>query len=179
MKQTIFLIAAAFFISACGSSATPVGQAPENAAPQQQDQGRLETVTSHSVDRSERPPVATAPGSTSDGKSSWSRGGEPIDTTKFDSEIASAKKALDAEPNSQAAKQALSRAYTVRGNALTKARQYAAALGDYRKAYKLDPSNTEAKQWVDQIIVIYEGLNKDYPKEGEEPEPLPFKGGSV
>ena len=31
------------------------------------------------------------------------------------------------------------------------------------------------KEWINQIIDIYEGLNKDYPKEGEEPPALPFK----
>jgi cytochrome c-type biogenesis protein CcmH/NrfG len=58
---------------------------------------------------------------------------------------------------------------------LTDARQYASALGDYRKAIKLDPNNAEAKQWIEQIVMIYESINRDYPKEGEEPPPLAFK----
>jgi hypothetical protein len=60
--------------------------------------------------------------------------------------------------------------------ALTDARQYASALGDFRRALKYDPSSEEAKTWIDQIIKIYDSMNKEYPKEGEEPPPLPWKG---
>jgi hypothetical protein len=42
---------------------------------------------------------------------------------------------------------------------------------------KYDPKNEEARGWIDQIISIYNSINKEYPKEGEEPPPLPFKGG--
>lgn len=70
---------------------------------------------------------------------------------------------------------ALGDAYYKRAVALTEARQYASALGDYRRALKNDPSNAEAKDWVDKIIMIYDSMNKTSPKEGEEPPPLPFK----
>ena len=72
---------------------------------------------------------------------------------------------------------ALAGAYFKRGVALTDARQYASALGDYRKTLKYDPQNREAKEWIDMITNIYDGRNQDYPKEGEEPPPLPFAKG--
>ena len=100
---------------------------------------------------------------------------EAIDTTKFDSAIAASEKEVKAKPTDDAAKKALSRAYFERGVALTDARQYASALGDYRRAVKYDADNNEAKDWIDQIIMIYGSLKKEYPKEGEEPPPLPFK----
>lgn len=105
----------------------------------------------------------------------FAQGGEPIDTAKFDGVIAEAEKALKSKPNDAAAKTALADAYFDRGFALTEARQYAAALGDYRKALKVVPDHEESKKWIDQIVSIYQMLNKAAPKEGEEPPPLPFK----
>ena len=90
--------------------------------------------------------------------------------------IAEAEKALKAKPNDEAAKKTLAQAYFDRGAALTEARQYASALGDYRRALKYDPTHEESKKWIDQIINIYSMLKKEYPKEGEEPPPLPWKG---
>jgi tetratricopeptide (TPR) repeat protein len=108
-------------------------------------------------------------------KTKWTQSGEPIDTTELDAEIAKAEKNLKAKSSDEAAKKALAESYFKRGFALTEARQYASALGDYRKASKLDPGNEEAKTWIQKIIDIYDGLNKEYPKEGEEPPALPFK----
>jgi tetratricopeptide (TPR) repeat protein len=85
----------------------------------------------------------------------------------MDAEIEKADKSGD--------KKALSQAYLKRADALTQARQYAAALGDYRKALKADPSNADAKNWIDQITMVYQSMNREAPKEGEEPGPLPFK----
>jgi tetratricopeptide (TPR) repeat protein len=104
----------------------------------------------------------------------WSASGDPIDTTTFDKEIADAEAALKAKPSDPAAKQAAAAAYYNRGVALTEARQYAAALGDYRRAQKIDPNHAEAKVWENRIIGIYEMMKKEYPKPGEEPKPLPF-----
>ncbi|HSK71506.1 MAG TPA: tetratricopeptide repeat protein [Pyrinomonadaceae bacterium] len=130
------------------------------------------TVTAHSGD----PKMGqTPPAAKSEGKTKWTQSGDPIDTKEFDAEIAKTEKELNSKPNDEAAKKALAEAYYKRGFALTEARQYASALGDYRRALKLDPNNEGAKKWIGQIIGIYDSLNKDYPKEGEEPPPLPFK----
>ena len=102
-------------------------------------------------------------------------GGDPIDTSKFDADITSAEKELKANPSDESAKSALADAYFARGFALTEARQYASALGDYRRAVKLVPGHEESKKWIDQIVGIYSMLKKEAPKEGSEPPPLPFK----
>ncbi len=116
------------------------------------------------------PPNPNAPGK-------FAQGGEAIDTAKFDGVIAEAEKNLKTKPNDAAAKAALADAYFDRALALTdsSARQYAAALGDYRRALKLNPDHQEAKEWHDRIVSIFKGLGKEAPKEGEEPPPLPFK----
>ena len=80
------------------------------------------------------------------------------------------------KPADAAAKKVVAEAYFERGVALTEARQYASALGDYRRVLKLEPDHADAKKWIDQIIGIYGMLKKEYPKEGEEPPPLPWKG---
>lgn len=131
------------------------------------------TVTSHSTENSTVSNSTVVP--KSETKTKWTQSGNPIDTSEFDAEIAKAEKNLKAKPKDAAAKKALSEAYVKRGVALTGARQYASALGDYRRTLKLDPNNEEAKNGMDTIIGIYESLNREYPKEGEEPPPLPFK----
>jgi tetratricopeptide (TPR) repeat protein len=116
-----------------------------------------------------QPPVQSTSGK-------WTQSGDPIDTTKLNAAIAAAEKTLQAKPTDAAAKKAVAEAYFERGVALTEARQYASALGDYRRVLKQDPDHAEAKKWIDQIIGIYGMLKKEYPKAGEEPPPLPWKG---
>lgn len=133
--------------------------------------GTAQNTIAHSTENMPQKPVD--PSSANGGK--WSQSGDPIDTSRFDGVIAEAEKAVSAKPGDEAAKKALAQAYYDRGDALTKARQYASALGDYRRALKYDPSHEDAKSWIDQIIGIYSMMKKEYPKEGEEPPPLSFK----
>ncbi|MEO6588471.1 MAG: tetratricopeptide repeat protein [Pyrinomonadaceae bacterium] len=137
----------------------------------------LSTVSSHSQTKSDEqtPNVSATVVPKSDTKTKWTQSGNPIDTSGFDSEIKQLQDKMKANPKVEDLKKTLVDAYIQRGMALTEARQYASALGDYRKAQKLDPENEEAKKWIGQIISIYESINREYPKEGEEPPPLPFK----
>lgn len=126
------------------------------------------SVSSHS---SPTPQAAAPADNTAGSKTRWTQGGDAIDSTAFDAAIAKAEKELKASPSSTEKKTALGVAYAARGTALTEARQYASALGDFRRALRYDPSNAAAKMTMDEIISIYESMNRDYPKEGEEPEP--------
>ena len=168
MRLAIVFLCSCFVI-ACNNAGSPVPQngnssaaAPANDRPQ--------TAIAHSLEN-QTPNQAAGSGE----KSKWTQSGDPIDTKKFDTAIAAAEIALRKSPNDEKAKKALAEAYFDRAEALTKARQYASALGDYRRTVKYDPSNEEAKGWIDQIINIYNSINREYPKEGEEPPPLPFK----
>ena len=154
-------------VLACNKSAPPVVNStkPINAA-QQSNEAR--TVLSHSGESGAPKPANATTGARPGGS------GDPIDTSKFDTQIAKAEKAMKANPDSSS-KSLLAEAYFERGFALTEARQYASALGDYRRALKLEPNHEESKKWIDQIVGIYKMLKKDAPKEGEEPPPLPFK----
>jgi len=160
---------------ACNSSApTPVANSNANAPadrPMRSGQMQQQNTIAHTT---ENQPPRTATNASGPPKAS---GGEPIDTAKFDGVVAEAEKTVKSKPNDEQAKKTLAQAYFDRAFALTQppARQYAAALGDYRRALKYDPNHGESKQWITQISTIFRSLGKEPPKEGEEPAPLPFK----
>ncbi len=157
----------------CGTN-TQTAQQNTSSVPEPQRTEKLQSVTAHTTEN-QTPKPLQANASGSGGKSKWSQSGEPIETAKFDGVIAQAEKVLKSKSADEASTKALAQAYFDRGFALTEARQYASALGDYRRALKHDPNHEESKRWIGQIIGIYEMMKKDYPKEGEEPPPLPFK----
>jgi tetratricopeptide (TPR) repeat protein len=87
----------------------------------------------------------------------------------LDADIAKTEKAHQAKPADAAATKALADAYFARADALTEARQYRSALGDYRKGLKLDPTNQSARTMHDQIIDIFNQMGREVPAEGTEP----------
>ncbi len=117
-------------------------------------------------------PQTVAPVQKSETKTKWTQSGNPIDTSAFDAEIAKTTKNLKVKPKDDAAKKSLAEAYLKRGTALTQVGQYASALGDYRRVLKYDADNQDAKTWINKILEIYDSINREYPKEGEEPPPL-------
>jgi tetratricopeptide (TPR) repeat protein len=165
MKKLI--ITTTVFISfACGNAPRPVANSNTTSNPQKPE--RTETVIAHTTENQ-------TPRNNSS-KSKWTQSGDPIDTKEFDAAIDAAQKLLKAKQADPNTKKALGEAYLKRAVALTDARQYASALGDYRRVLKYDPDNPEAREWIEQIISIYESMGRESPKEGEEPPPLPFKG---
>ena len=169
MKSFLTIAVAALFL-ACASNQPTVTQNTNTSATPAAE--RPQTVTAHTTEG--RPPMANSRGSSS-GK--WTASGDPIDTAKFDGTIAEAEKAVKSKPSDDQAKKTHAQAYFDRGFALTEARQYAAATGDFRRALKFDPAHEESKKWLGQIVSIYSMLKKEPPREGEEPPPLPFKKG--
>ena len=163
MKHIALILSVVSFI-ACNRAPQPVANTNTDR-PMRSEQ--MQTTTAHTTEGQ-----TPKPADSSSGK--WSQSGDPIDTSKYDAAIAVAEKLLKARSD-ETAKQGLAQALFERGFALTEARQYASALGDYRRALKLDPTHEESKKWIDQIVGIYRMLKKEPPKEGEEPPPLPFK----
>lgn len=171
IKMRYFIVALLAAVSfGCSTPATPVQQnVAVNSQPGRPSE-RPQTAIAHGPQEGTPPPAqGDAP------KSKWTQSGDPIDTKEFDTAIASAEKAHKAKPSDAAAAKALADAYFKRAVALTDARQYASALGDYRRTVKLDPANTEAADWIERIVSIYASINRGSPAEGEEPPPLPFK----
>lgn len=165
MRSIIFFLIAALLF---GCNSGPQIVQNSNSASQPQRAEQLQDSRVHTTEN--QPPVPATGGK-------WTQSGDPIDTKDLNAKIADAERSLKTKPADEAAKKAVAEAYFERGTALTEARQYASALGDYRRVLKYDPDNTEAKDWIDQIIGIYEMLKKEAPKAGEEPPPLPFKKG--
>jgi tetratricopeptide (TPR) repeat protein len=156
------------FVAACDSNAPrPVSQGNNGTNTAE----RPRTAIAHGPQEQTPPPAANG------SQSKWTQSGDAFDTSELDSTIAKAEKDLSKKPDDAAAKKALAEAYLKRGIALTDKRQYASALGDYRRTLKYDPANAEAKEWIDKIVMIYESINRSYPAEGQEPPPLPFKKG--
>jgi tetratricopeptide (TPR) repeat protein len=172
-KKYIAVVIAALFTVACSTDEANVAQSSKTANGNNEPirTGKLQSTIEHTTENQPPKPAGTAPAN----GGRWSASGDPIDTAEFDKAIDDAEKALKAKPNDASAKEAAATAYFNRGFALTEARQYASALGDYRRALKIDPDHGESKKWEMEIIRIYEMMKKEYPKPGEEPTPLPFK----
>lgn len=159
------------FIAGCGAAPGP-GASNGPVTNSEARNQRSQSTIGHSVEDG-RPEGVNAGGPGE--KRKWSQSGDPIDTSAFDTAIKVAEIALKAKPNDPTANAVLAEAYFDRGVALTNARQYASALGDYRRAMKYEPNHAGSREWERQILVIYQGLNMEPPKPGEEPPPLPFK----
>ena len=166
MNKAISFAACCLLTFGC-NSARPVAQNSNAAVPASNE--RPQTAIAHNTE-SQAPPAAGPAGNGS--TSHWKQSGEPIDTKDLDTAIATAEVAAKKDPANAPAKKKLAAAYHDRATALTDARQYASALGDYRRALKNDPSDSDAKEWIDKIIAIYDSMGREYPKEGEEPPPL-------
>ena len=177
MRKITILSLSALFLFGCSSANQQTANIPaQNAAnsplKSASNSNDSQMISSHSQTKAEATPT---PVPKSGEKTKWTQSGNPIDTTAFDAEVKAAEDKLKTNAKDENLKKAAAEAYVKRGIALTEARQYASALGDYRKAQKLDPKNEEAKTWIEQIVTIYKSINRDYPPEGEEPPPLPFK----
>ena len=174
MKKIAVLSLSAFIFAACGDAAqtnVAVNRANTNAPVTNQNRSNSLVVSSHSTDK-----TAPANSATSlDQSSQTSPNQQAIDVSEMTAKIEKADKEYKAKPTDEKAKKALAAAYFERAFALTKAAQYRAALGDFRKGLKLDPDDKEAKDMHDQIISIFESIGRQPPKEGEEPPPMPFK----
>ncbi|MBD0370594.1 MAG: hypothetical protein ICV60_07160 [Pyrinomonadaceae bacterium] len=140
--------AALFFVRGCG------GNEPKLVSNQ--------TTVANANSQTGAP--ASAPGKPS--------GGEAIDTSEYDARIKQFEDRAKQKPKDAGVRKLLAHAYLERGNALTQARQYQAALGDYRRTLRYDPTNEEARYWSDTIIGILKQMNREVPAEGAEPTPI-------
>jgi PBP1b-binding outer membrane lipoprotein LpoB len=180
--SSLSLILSFVFLVSCSNTpqqTAQVSNANTGAVVAKANQDSPLIASSHGARQSSTPP-ATASGTNSGGSSAPMMTGNAtaIDTTEFDAEIAKAEKDFKAKSNNETTKKTLAEAYAKRAFALTQAAQYRAALGDFRKSLKLDPSNAEARSMHDQIVDIFKSLNREPPAEGTEPPPLPFKKGA-
>lgn len=180
MKKILILSLFALFAAACGNEPqTAVNNQQTNVNVAIKTSDNSMTVSSHSQNQTENVTVPTnpqpenAPAGTSKPQNA-SPMARSVDVSKMTEEIEKAKTAYEKSSKSDEAKKTLAKAYFERAFALTDAAQYRAALGDFRKGLKLDPSDEQAKKMQEEIIRIFESIGREPPKEGEEPPPMPI-----
>lgn len=167
------------FFAGCATQSAQVSNTGGNVNSAQKSAPSVASTHSNQSAHSTQPPMGSnvsAPPLNSGSNATPTMTGQAraIDVSEFNAEIEKAEKNLSAKPKDAAAKKAVAEAYLKRADALTEAAQYRAALGDYRRVLKHDPENESAKGWIDKIVSIFKSLNREAPKEGEEPPPLPF-----
>lgn len=176
MKKLAILSVLTFAAIGCSNSApTQVQNQPTNTNSSAKKDEM--TVMSHSTE-SVKTPISTANtnASTSAKSSTESPMAKPVDVSKMNANIEKAEKNYKAKSSSAKSKEDLATAYFERAFALTESAQYRSALGDFRRGLKLNPNDAEAKAMHDQILSIFKSINREPPKEGEEPAPLAFDG---
>ncbi|MCY7348763.1 MAG: tetratricopeptide repeat protein [Pyrinomonadaceae bacterium] len=172
MKKYLIISLASLISIGCGGAAqqtattTTNANTAVNALTVQTTTSNQAIVSSHSNDAGK---TALPSGNTPAGESPMAK---PIDVATMTADIEKAEQEYKKNPKT---KNELARAYFVRATVLTGAAQYRAALGDYRKGLKLDPTDESAKKMHDEIISIFKQLNREPPKEGEESAPMPIK----
>jgi hypothetical protein len=168
-KTRIAIAAAALAACAACNSSQPAANGSNPPASQgAASQNRAQTV--------EIPPVASAHGGAAN-----SPAGAPLSapasadkpslpTPELDAKIAKAESKAKASGASDADKKAAASAYVERANVYYSAGQptlYKFALGDFRRALRYDPNNSEAKEKMDQIVDIYvNSLHRPVPNNG-------------
>lgn len=171
MKKLLILSLTSLISIGCGSPAQQQTAAPPNANTPLKS-GDSAIVSSHSTDAgkpvSSSPPLSSNKPASASTESPMAR---TIDVAAMTADIERAEAEYKKNPK---VKEDLAKAYFVRATALTDAAQYRAALGDYRKGLKLDPTDEAAKKMHDQILSIFKQIGREPPKEGDEPSPLPF-----
>ncbi len=166
-----FIVVSLFVLVSIGCSSSAPTQVQTNSAPTPTTSKKDEmTVTSHSTEN-QKPPMSQS----NSGGSGNSPMQKAVDVSAMTANIEKAEKDFKAKPSDAKAKETLATAYFERAFVLTKAAQYRAALGDFRKGLKLKPDDQEAKGMHDQIIDIFKSIGREPPKEGEEPPPVPVE----
>jgi tetratricopeptide (TPR) repeat protein len=175
MKKAVITGFFAFALTACGSSAPIATQNANNTNVSPPQNAESLVVSSHSTGK-----TGGANNSAQNDASKTqteSPMAKTVDVAEMTAAIEKAEKGYKAKPADPQAKDALAKAYFTRAFVLTKAAQYRAALGDFRKGLKLKPDDEDAGKMHDKILEIFAGMKREPPKEGEEPPPMPFKKG--
>lgn len=172
-NKILSLTLLALSVSACGNQTqTGVQNQQNNVNVAVKTGDNSLTVSTHSQNRTQ---TATVPMNPAGAKpENASPMAKAVDVTQLTEDIDKAKAAYEKNTKSDEARKALAKAYFDRAFILTDAAQYRAAMGDFRKGLKLDPSDDRAKNMYDEIIRIFESIGREPPKEGDEPPPMPL-----
>jgi hypothetical protein len=173
MQKHLFVPAllSALLLGACGGASPPSNTSTKTSnAPSNNSQTSIAHGTSPSANlgvASSHGGGAAAP-SSADASSDRSL----VDTKELDARIKSAAGKAKASDASAADKKAAAAAYLARGNVYWNGGQprlYKYALADFKQVLRYDPANAEAKEKIDTIVGIYQGMGRPVPEVPEEP----------
>jgi hypothetical protein len=164
------LLGVALVCGACGSSeqsqsstgsaeATPTATVRTPAQPVQSTDAPATSIAHGAPPPASNAPPLGAPSGTAD-------------TAALDKKIEQAETKAKAPKATQADKQAAAAAYLARGNVFYNAGNptlYKFALRDFRRTLRYDPNNAEAQAKQQQIVEIYQSMNRPVPDLGNEP----------
>ena len=178
MKKIAILSFGMFSLIGCGNNAPQTVAVNANTAVTA-NRSQPETVAAHSTEKTLSPMATNAANSMNKSASTSTESpmARAVDVSAQTAQIEKAEKDYKAKSNDAKHKENLATAYFERAFILTKAAQYRAALGDFRKGLKLNPNDSEAKAMHDKILEIFKSIQREPPKEGEEPAPMPFNKG--
>ncbi len=160
---------AALFAAGCGTPSATNNNNTNSAATTSNQSSRTSNVTlppvssAHGDNSSVAPPATSAASNSSTQKPG-------INTAALDAKIEKAE--AKAKGGAQADKLAAAAALVERGNVYRDAGQptlYKFALGDYRRALRYQPDNAEAREKMNEIVSIYQGMGRPVPENGNEP----------
>ncbi|MDQ1591736.1 MAG: hypothetical protein QOG71_2363 [Pyrinomonadaceae bacterium] len=115
--------------------------------------------------------AASSPGGNAPGNA----GGQELDTSKLDAEIARLEQQAEKDPDDDTSLDALADAYVKRGQALYEARRLPDALRDYQSALRYSPDHEEANLRVAQIT---QEIGAEPHAEDGKPVAVPAKPGN-
>lgn len=163
------LLAAAFLTSCGGNAPAPTAAHNSNAAAA----NNAQTSIQHGTSPSSNLGAAASHGGAAAAPPAADAASERalVDTKELDTRIKAAAEKAKASNASAADKKAAADAYLARGNVYWSGGQprlYKYALADFKQVLKYDPSNAEARQKIDTIVGIYQGMGRPVPEVPDE-----------
>jgi tetratricopeptide (TPR) repeat protein len=119
--------------------------------------------------------TAASPGGMNGNVPGSGGGGQTLDTSKLDAEIATLEQQAEKNPDDDTTLGALAEAYVRRGHALHEAHRLTDALHDYQSALRYSPDHEEANLRVAQIT---QEIGAEPHAEDGKPVAIPAKPGA-
>ena len=165
---------AAIGLAACGSPETKTSNSDTRNTATTTNTNTTAQKTTGAPAETGAPPISSAHGSGSSaaapaGPSTSENTG--MNTAALDAKIEKAEAKAKAANATEADKRAAAAAYVERGNVFYDAGQprlYKFALGDFRRALKYQPDNSDARDKMEMIVSIYQSLGRPVPTNGLE-----------
>ena len=154
MRVFVCLLCLVLLCGACGKKSAPSAGANENGATNA---------------------AASSGAANGNASNSATGGGQGLDTSKLDAEIARLEAQAEKNPDDDSTLGALADAYVRRGHALHEARRLPDALHDYQSALRYSPDHEEANLRVAQIT---QEIGAEPHAEDGKPVAVPAKPGA-